>query len=596
MMHPTGAHPPASLGRRREMLAVGLVFLVFAAYASGPAPATNEAHYLARSKHFWNPQWCARDLFLMSPESHPLFHLAFGWLTRFLTLPMTGLICRTFGWAFLAVGWVRLAGGYSSCFGRRSDALGVHGRASGAAPDGRSSRWSPLGWTVLGAAVAVVLWDRGHMAGEWIVGGFEAKVVAYGFVFSALAFVATGRWGVASLLAGVATAFHPLVGGWSLLAMAFSWSVESVALARQSSGAMQWRELTASFRRLLPSLLLAAALALIGVLPALGLDGAVDEIARRGARRIYVHWRLGHHLVPFRSALVGQMSWQFVARHGALVVVWWLVWRSSPRSAGRDRVQWVVAGCILIALVGTLIEWVTMKNWIYQCGWMRYYWYRMTDAMVPMGISLAGMQWLACSGKDGAARLAGPDRAGERSGGTRSVSRRGLVAGLILLAVVVSFADRARDRFRDGRPLADRQGRSVEELGSEAAAYAEYQDWVATCQWCRNHTDASSLFLTPTYAQTFKWYAGRAEFVTWKDVPQGAVGLIEWMDRRRTIRRLGLYADQSPPTFANVQQALDPYQVDYVIVRRHLGDVDWPHRPVFGNRSYEVYRVRGASD
>ena len=40
-----------------------------------------------------------------------------------------------------------------------------------------------------------------------------------------------------------------------------------------------------------------------------------------------------------------------------------------------------------------------------------------------------------------------------------------------------------------------------------------------------------SLWLTPKYQQTFKWYAGRAEVVSWKDVPQDNTSIIEWYQR-----------------------------------------------------------------
>jgi hypothetical protein len=51
--------PP--LARFVEVL---LILLVLFVVGGDPPPHDNEAHYLCRLKHFWNPDWCPGDLFL----------------------------------------------------------------------------------------------------------------------------------------------------------------------------------------------------------------------------------------------------------------------------------------------------------------------------------------------------------------------------------------------------------------------------------------------------------------------------------------------------------------------------------------------------
>ena len=58
-----------------------------------------------------------------------------------------------------------------------------------------------------------------------------------------------------------------------------------------------------------------------------------------------------------------------------------------------------------------------------------------------------------------------------------------------------------------------------------------YVDWLAACNWIRENTPEDSLWFTPKYQQTFKWHAGRAEVVCWKDVPQDNASVLEWYDR-----------------------------------------------------------------
>ncbi len=62
-----------------------------------------------------------------------------------------------------------------------------------------------------------------------------------------------------------------------------------------------------------------------------------------------------------------------------------------------------------------------------------------------------------------------------------------------------------------------------------------YDDWLAACQWIVENTPADARFLTPRSGQTFKWYAGRGEVATWKDIPQDAASIVEWWDRLKEI-------------------------------------------------------------
>ena len=70
------------------------LFLLFFVYTASDVPAVNEAHYLTKAKHYWNPQWCQRDLFLASADAHVVFYWSVGWLTRYFTLPQSAWIGR----------------------------------------------------------------------------------------------------------------------------------------------------------------------------------------------------------------------------------------------------------------------------------------------------------------------------------------------------------------------------------------------------------------------------------------------------------------------------------------------------------------------
>ena len=142
----------------RRTIETLLIFSLFAVYAGQIPPDVNESHYLTKAKHAWDPLWCPDDIFLASSFSHWLFYQLFGWLNQFFSLPVVAWIGRIITWLLLAFGWQRLS----------------------------SSLIKPPGLSVISAALFLVLNDRFHLAGEWVVGGFEAKGLAYFFVLMAL--------------------------------------------------------------------------------------------------------------------------------------------------------------------------------------------------------------------------------------------------------------------------------------------------------------------------------------------------------------------------------------------------------------------------
>ena len=143
---------------RQALAEVVLIFAIFFLHGAYPVPDSNEAHYLAKAKHYWNPDWAAGDFFLETANAHLVFYWTFGWLTRWLSLEQVAWMGRLLTWALLAVSWRRL-----------------------------SFAVVPRAWmSVLSATVFVGLNENAHMAGEWVVGGIEAKGFAYALVFFAL--------------------------------------------------------------------------------------------------------------------------------------------------------------------------------------------------------------------------------------------------------------------------------------------------------------------------------------------------------------------------------------------------------------------------
>ncbi len=524
-----------------------LIVLVCFIAGGAPAPHVNETHYLTKAKHYWDPAYCPGDLFLDSTDAHLTFYWTVGWLTKWLSLSAVAWIGRLVAWLLLALGWLRLA---------------------------RSITCIP--WAAALSALAwLVLVDACDFAGEWVVGGIrgkggvESKCFAYPLVLFGLASISAGRWRTCWLWFGAASAFHPLVGGWAVVAGLGAWIGEP-------------RTSRPRALKLLPGLAAGAILALPGLLPALALDrGATPEEAAEAAR-IYVFERLPHHLAP-----LGQPASDLAARSvrfgvvvtalAALAV--WLA-RAGDARPGEWRPDALrrVMRFALVALVGNCIG---LSINLFLAGaplraaaLLRYYWFRQADTILPAAVALA----LVCVAIE--LRRHAP-RAAQ------------LATAVVVLACAAHLMRITAERWRTPFPP------GIARMHDPVA-------WVAACEWIRGHAPPRAVCLIPRHAQSFNWYASRADVVNWKDIPQDAKSVIQWFARIEDVfPAVGIegetYILSSPEQWGAVRalQVAHKYGADYIVARSEppLG-----LREVFAATSdplrpgYSVYAVDDADD
>ena len=428
-----------------------LIFAAFAFYGGWPVPDVNEAHYLFKARHFIDPTFLANDFFLNSAEAHGTFYWLFGWLTQTVSFGAAAWLGRSFCWLLLALGWQRLC----AAFFNRS------------------------GLGLLGALLYVPLCEHSHMAGEWVVGGFESKPIAYACVFLGLAEIVRRRWNIGLAFVGLATFLHVLVGGWSLVACGLAWV---------------WNgKERPSLKSILPGLGIAAALAAAGAIPALRMNAGVDPGIIAEAQRIYVFERLGHHLNPFAFKL-----W-FIERHALLFCIWVALCCFVPNTPQQRPLRGFVSGAMLITLAGWIIALVLNNHPTAAAGLLRFYWFRLGDVILPLGVTLLFMQFVA--------HLKSP--------------RCRFVAMIMASLFVVWNAWQTYDA----------RSKLVLSRSDPPTKVIDALDWQSACHWIRDNTPSDAMVLAPRAAQTFKWHARRAEVANWKDVPQNAHDLVEWFSR-----------------------------------------------------------------
>lgn len=436
----------------------------------------------------------------------------------------------------------------------------------------------------------------GHWAGEWAVGGFEGKSLAYPCVLFGLGAAIENRWKHAWIWLAVAVIWHPLVGGWAGLSLVIVW----LFFPNTPTLLQQW-----------PWVLAAFAISLIGVLPALG--GIQGGDPSGVAAQVHVFFRLDHHLRATTFAEERHFAALVSTIFFVLVCIgWFAAWwpqRKTTNSSSRQHlrgsglllcVAWTAMG---FAAIGWIIDSqigdsksVTHQP-ILAAKLLRFYWFRWADAVVPLAWSATLWQGIGF-GMRGTTSVLKPSENQRLLAAARKV-------GLAVLATTIVFLA-AFNRYRDWDnpiPPADDlvvntfgERREIDWLEGESSRHI---DWLAVCSWIRENTPEDSLWLTPKYQQTFKWYAQRAEVVCWKDVPQDNASVIEWY-RRVTLLRPRVTPSGLVRGWTNeeIRQLKEEFDFDYVLIdRTYYAEHDPVPRfeylyPIgVNNRSFAVFRV-----
>ncbi len=505
--------------RRSQWLAVAAVWFSFllTSLVSVPIPAVNEPHYLAKARHDWDPTWCANDLFLESFSAHRVFYQTFGWLTLWLDFTTVAFVGRAISLALLAASWSSLI--------RRLQR------------NEPSETNAANGSVLLSAWLLLGLQAIGNLSGEWLIGGFESKVIAFAFVFWAIAAMLSQRVICAAVCSGIAISFHPIVGLWHLAALGIA-------------ELPQFKSHLKKYRRSLIALGLLSVTASFGLWPAIDMLRIAKPDETFAANYIQVFYRLKHHLDPMDFGVS-----HFVG-YGLLLATWLsaMAWmrRKQLLSAG-DR-WWVgyVLAAALFAVGGLLAGWglrpaSLMAGFRWRMVLLKFYPFRLFDLLLPIAVAsllprLIKSRWLWAVG----------------------------VVGLF-------WAMLAHHVFAPPNQLPT----------------AMRNDWRDVCRWGAANTPKDAVFHTPFEAEAFKWFAQRAEYVNFKDCPQDAAGIVEWNRRLKLITQWSEKSFNDDETYSaeelralvrqtNVRWAITRTRVHYEVPQSDL---------LYSNDTYKILRL-----
>lgn len=542
-----------------EIVCVWILFFAYGALHA-PPPATGEPHYLSKARHFYDPTWCHGDLFLESTDTHVVLYAALGWLMLLVSPGAAIWIGRSLSTLLVATGWTLFARGMV----RR--------------------RWSGLA----AGSIHCALESMVNLSGEWLLDGIEGRVLGYGMLFLAWGLGLHGRHLAAAAALGGAIAMHPVVGSWGTLATLGGWLLCRL-MRRRSTGA---EAQSLSSGQLMAGAALFVFTASAGVVPALRVVGGTDGPR---ADAIQVFYRLAHHLDP--TTFDRHAWWAYAA-----MLTGWLVcrrWEVAPTASEATASTTMKApalaaesteradstapltsdvrcwwrGCVLSSVVffgsGVAIAWgprpVTDENFPLRelrTRLLKFYPFRLADMLIPTAVALTATTLgfrLLTSGR------------GTSQG--RSEHPRILAAAVgvtIAFALGNGWVQRVRPPIAPWRIAA----------------------WRDVCQWVNGNVRRETVFITPQVSWAFKWFAERPEYVSYKDCPQDAAGIVEWNRRLLLLDRWA--TDEFHDGFSvDALRKLQTLTGATHVLARDLGP--FAVEPVYRNEIYQVIELPTAT-
>lgn len=540
--------------------------LLIASYFGTPIPGTNEPHYLAKARATADPDWCVNDFFLQSENAHAVFFAIVGPFAKVFPFAVVLAAGRIVSLLIVAIGL------HSLC-----TAVGCNARRS-----------------LIAAALFFLIGLTGNFSGEWVIGGFESKVPAYGFTFLSLAVCIRSRskptiqsYVYAGIYTGFAVALHPVVGAWTAIAISMTevwlWLRPSPSDSEDAAG------FTSLLRRGTTYGLTSLLCALPGLIPAFQmlLASQTDLATKQAAKQIQVFYRLAHHLDPTRFPAFSW--WHTAVLLAALTIT--IVWIRRQRGDSQDDLKLDLSDangrlkdseaylikflvCTgIIAAAGIAIGWheqpiekLDSRHW--RAALLQFYPFRLFDAFLPLStaIFLSAIPEMCRTenGVDGKTLKQTPATAYQ---GAMFPSVAVTAGIMMILCGAAAIAQ---------RPLSP--------SGYNSAVFA---DWKQACAWLKDNTPEDSLIFTPRESFAFKLYAERAEYVAFKDCPQDADGIVEW---NRRLWKMHQWSQQSyrDKVFdkSELLKLKQQMGIDYVLTRR-LGPFSEP--PVWAGRSWRIY-------
>jgi hypothetical protein len=474
-----------------------LWMVIFAQVFSFNRYIGNELDVLAFARQFFNRSWLPNDWYLnLEIGYRQVFSYLLGFTIEWYGFLTGAYIGRIIGYLVLAI------------------ALFIFFRSI-------SLRF------FLGLIVIILfLENQSLVAGEWIVGGADSKTFAYAFALLAFSFMFKHRYRLGFVFAGAALSAHVLIGIYALFCLT------AVLLLTLGS----WKDtFTELIRKSWPFFITG----IFGLLAIVQQLLPQDRIDKNQAWKIYVEFRLPHHLLP--SAWQGE-TWiyQFVLAAAGFLVVYIFVKDRAARFTAAYALSSILLFCI------GLVIFALGHN-----TWLRFYWFRYADVMIPfLGLVIIALLLNLLANL----KVADYPKIGRYFQWIQPLLKYGLPLVFMVLALFLSLDLPGYLMGKYQRGLNRPPPRSQ-----------------AALEWIERNTPQEALVMVDPFMNESYVYANRARFVSFSHAPQSAADILEW------YKRLTYINDNQPPPIpvdkGSLQEnfyLLDPNRIEELAAQYRL--------------------------
>ncbi len=429
-----------------------IFFILLFLYLWDDLLSGNEAQTLANVYHFAHSGWLANDWFLSLDTVYRIpFNIFLFPLAKFLSLPVLALSSR-----IILIGLMSLA--LTKFF--------------------EVIKLTP-GSIALFTLIAFRM--KGMLAGEDMLWHVEAKILSYILVIVGLTSFLKGNNRKMWLYFGGATAFHPLVGGYSVISLLFAWFFLE---KKDKSGILR----SSPFFTVTgwPGI----GIVLYNLISSRGASGSVSDL-------LYVA-RHPHHMLP--TSFIRHVHKWFPAWMDYTIIIGNVIFCIAVltiaffilKKGTQRKLLYFAAGSSVIFTVGILL-YLTGQYHL-----LKYYPFRFGDVILPFTAYILFLR--------------GVDKYLFRKKSLLST----ITAVAVLTVSGVLFTMETSNIIQRNTPFAIINGKQAN---------------VELYSWIQENTPEDAVFIISPFIDNFNITAERAQFVTFKHIPQNERDVMEWYEK-----------------------------------------------------------------
>jgi hypothetical protein len=484
----------------------------------------NELDVLPSARQFFAHGWLPNDWYLnLDIGYRQVFNYSIGFLVDWVGFLNGAYLGRLIGYLFLAIAFFVLFRSLSLRF-----SLGL-------------------------IVVLLFLGNQSLVAGEWMVGGADTKTLSYAFALLSFALFYKKKYLIGFALAGAALSFHVLIGIYALFCV-----IVAILL---TNGSMKEKSV-ALIRHSWPLFITG----IFGFLAILQQIIPQEGINANKAWRIYVEFRVPHHLLP--SAWPGNL-WiiELILATCLFILIYFLIKKAPLKFTAAYGL-----GSVCLFIFGLVVYSIG------QVSFLRFYWFRYPDVMIPflsallVALLLNELTSIDFSKHPGNEKL---------NNIVRTLFRIGLPILFALVAILLTVQS---IRFLQGKY---QRGLNRKITNTQVAL-----------EWVSENTPEEAVFLIDPLLNEFYIYANRARFVSFSHPPQSAAEILEWYGRLTLIN--GNQEPSIPPNrgemqenYSNLEAGLIQDLVDEFGVSYYLGQPgkQLPFLLVYQDDNFALYDI-----